>query len=111
MLFVATDRWGRTIQCSKLQWTVHVCANRPHMQDWGELARQTIEDPDAVLSDARHQDRECYYRAGMLPDHFQKFYLKVVVRFEGQSGQVVTAFVTDRYKSEERVKWIAHRSS
>jgi len=111
VLFVATDRWSRTIHCTKVQWRDHVCSHHPHLVDWGEYARQTIEDPDAVLFDAHHKDCESFYRSGMLPGVYWQFYLKVVVRFEDHSGQVVTAYVTDRYKAEERIKWIAHRSS
>ena len=67
------------------------------MEEWGEYARQTVEDPDAVVLDARYPNRESCYRAAILPGKYQRFYLKVVVQLEGQNGHVVTAFVTDGY--------------
>ena len=70
-----------------------------------------LTDPDMVMHDAGHGDRECFYRRGALPEPYGHLYLKVVVEFAAEPvggavrGVVITAYPTGDVKSKERSKW------
>jgi len=62
------------------------------------------------VHDARHNDREVFYRRGALPAPYEHSFLKVVGEFADPEaplgeGRVVTAFPTHRVRPGEQQRW------
>lgn len=96
----ATDPRGRRVVCSKACWHGHILIKHPFMFSWLKRLHKAIEEPIAIFKDSDFGDREVYYHLT------KKKYVKVVVRFEGDKGEVVTAFLTDSPKPGETLLWV-----
>ncbi|MEP7291481.1 MAG: hypothetical protein ABI835_06840 [Chloroflexota bacterium] len=98
-IFETKDPRGFKVVCSEEQWNDHILANHSDMEGLEQKVKEAIERPTmGIFEDARHSDRKIYYRKQP-----KKFYIKVVVAFEGDSGFVITAFPTDSGKSGEKL--------
>ena len=69
------------------------------------LIEQTVIDPDMVTYDLNQEDRESFYLSG-----FKHLLMKVCVEFTHDpgvppDGTIVTAYLSRRVKSGERIKW------
>ena len=111
MAFEAVDPRQRRITCRDGDWAQHVVAHHPETAGWQCHAQQTIEDPDTILQDRDFPDRQIYYRIGMLPGKYARFDLKVVVKFEGPNGVLLTAYPVKKWKQEGDIVWIAKRGA
>jgi len=96
----ATDPRGKKVICSSGCWDEHILSKRPSMSGWIKKLPKAIEEPDAIFKDADFEDREVYYLLA------KRNYLKVVVRFQGDQGEVITAFLTDSPKPGETLLWV-----
>lgn len=86
--------------CTEETWDNHVLSNHPIMYGQEEDVRAAIQGPSiGIFRDAQFEDREVYYRRKGTR------YTKVVVRFDGNVGTVITAFETDSAKSGEKLIW------
>ncbi len=66
--------------------------------------RFALMQPDFICTDAEIEDRICHYRRVSYGSHSNK-YMKVVVQRESEveTGVVITAFVTSRFRAAEEV--------
>jgi hypothetical protein len=104
------DRWGRPIALSEDRWLNHII--RRHGELWQSLSRieQAVAQADVVNRDASRDDRELYYRHGILREPYRHLYLKVVVEFVpsedgGIIGNDITAFPARIIKVSEVQRW------
>lgn len=96
------DPHGRHIICTEKTWINHILLHHPTMRGYLDDIRKTIQSPDLpVAVDAQRPTRNVYY--GRQRGHPR--YVKVVVEFEGEHGEVITAFLTDSPKAGEKPLW------
>lgn len=98
-MFDAIDPRGKRVVCSEHCWQVHVLRKHPFFLKWLKTLPKTIQEPDAIFRDAVFTDRENYYYL------LKNKYIKVVVKFDGDNGEVKTAFLTDSPKPGETLIW------
>jgi hypothetical protein len=102
IIFQVIDPTGSTIILTDQCWYEHILAFHPAMEEFQEAIKATIVSPlyGMIYSDVDYSDRRIYYsRRGKYQ------YLKVVVEFDQDRGTVITAFITDRLKSGEKLIW------
>ncbi len=93
------DPFGRNVVATLGHWENHIEDGHPEVDEHFAAAQLTVEAPEIVTADAKHQNRENYYRRGVLPSPYDRLYLKVCVAYGPGSvlgtfliGQVVTAY-------------------
>ena len=64
------------------------------------VTRRAIEKPDAIHSDRKQSGTEIYYKKRTKSD-----YLRIVVEFDGNNGEVRTVFKCDSPKKGEVQIW------
>lgn len=101
------DRWDREIVLTDRTWHRHVLSNHRELLDHLTGVERTIRRPQRVNHDKDHDDREVFYRRGVLPAPYDRDYLKVAVEFDRETGQgrVVTAFASETIKAGEPKRW------
>ena len=101
------DRWDREIILTGRTWYDHVLRNHAELIDHLAAVERTIRRPQRVNLDKDYDDREIFYRRGVLPVPYDRDYLKVVVEFgnDPRYGRVVTAFLTETIKAGEPMRW------
>ena len=102
-IFVVTDPRGRRIVCTQGRWHGHIILKHPFLIGWRKKLPKAIEEPDVILKDADFVDREVYYF--LTHSLMRKKYIKVVVRFNNNDGEVVTVFFADKPKTGEILLW------
>ncbi len=99
-VFEATDPRGRRVTCTDETWDNHILTGHPIMEGQEGDVQAAIQKPTiGIFRDAHFEDREVYYLLK------RRTYVKVVVRFDGDVGTVITAFETDSPKRGERMIW------
>ena len=101
-IFEVEDPRGRRVNCSEDCWDKHIVVDHYIMSDKLDEVVKVIERPHFIATDSLFNDREVYYRRRRK----KLQYIKVVVEFDGASGNVRTAYITDSGKSGERVIWM-----
>ena len=102
IIFQVTDPTGRVVVLTEQCWREHILAFHPAMEEFKDAIQTTIVSPlyGTIYGDVDYPDRRIYYsRRGKYQ------YLKVVVEFDQEGGMVITAFITDRLKSGEKLIW------
>ena len=108
------DSLKREISVDLRTWQGKIIWNHPELADNERAIEQTLADPDVRTRDKDYNDREIYYRRGVLETPFHQDFLKVVVAFGlnagGKlSGRIVTAFAIDRIPRTEMRIWTRPR--
>lgn len=98
-IFRVIDPRGNTIVCTDKVWSEHILANRPWMKGWEKKIIAVLTNPFAIYDDGNAQ---VYYKRHTNPSYY---YIKVVVKFNGKSGNVITAYPCDHGKSGEKLIW------
>ncbi len=101
VLFQTTDPLQRSIVCNDERWNEHVLSQRSWMEFWVEDVKRTLENPTFICCSADHNNVEVYY---YIPAPMCK-YLRVVVKFDNDQGEVITAYPTDSGKPGETMIW------
>ncbi len=109
-LLQCEDRWGREILLSVETWFGHIIRRHGELLENLDSIEQAIVHADAIHRDVLREDRETFYRFGVLHEPYQHLYLKVIVEFvESEDGviigRVVTAFPTRKIKPREVQRW------
>lgn len=101
------DQWGRRIRLAGSVWLTKIAIPGRIPADCLAEVERAVTDPDFVMHDKAHAERECFYKAGILPSPQYRTFLKVVVEFAAGStdGVVVTAFPVGRLHRREIQKW------
>lgn len=101
-IFETTDPRGFKVFCTEDCWNSHILVARPFMKGWEQVVREAIEQPSiGIFRDVQHPDRHIFYRI----QQGNTRYIKAVVKFNDNSGTVITAFPTDSCKSGEKLIW------
>lgn len=79
------DPDNRTVVLTNQAWEDHIVRFKPEMAKYEDHVMETITHPDERADDEK-PGRERFYREG------RTHWLRVVVAYEGQEGEVVTAF-------------------
>lgn len=104
MLIDCSDVLGRRIQLDNAYWIAHVLTQRPWMDGWHINVEACLTQPDSIMWDKSHANRECFYKLGT-PLQTNK-HLKVVVEFDTEEiGKVITAYPTRTPSQGEQHKW------
>ena len=106
----ATDPEGRFVLLDQQTWDEHIVNRHPDVvPDW---IQETIEEPDFITRDTIKRRKcflkLCYYKQGILPRHYRRQYLKVVVQQQRRNSdhRVFTSHPAHHLKlSEEEVIW------
>lgn len=101
VLFQTKDPQERTIVCTEERWNDHVLSQRPWMEFWVDDVKLAVEKPIYICSAADNDKREVFY---YIPAPTSK-YLRVVVQFDSDQGEVITAYPTDSGKPGEKMIW------
>lgn len=102
MLFQVVDPLGRTITLLEATWQSHV-AKRPSLEGQLDYVRETVRDPDIIVSVADGSHR--YYAVGISPRH-PYLYLHVLIRLDSTtSGRVRSAWFARAVEVGE-LEWI-----
>lgn len=102
LIFETLDPRGKRVICPEDRWRLHVLAARPWLRS--EDVKQAIEHPTfGIFADAAHPGREIYYLRQFQAGSTR--YLKVVVQFVNDEGEVITAFPASAMKKGERLIW------
>ena len=105
LLFEVKDPRGMTVFCEEEQYYNHICGNHAEMEGCEEDIKLAIQEPENgfIYQDQKRPDRYIYYKL----DGSRRFYTKVVVEFQSDTGRVITAFRPDRtkLKSGEMLIW------
>lgn len=101
------DQWGRRIQLAERIWLTKIAIPGRIPANCLTEVEHAVTDPDFVMHDKVYAERECYYKAGILPSPQDRTFLKVVVEFAAgpAGGVVVTAFPVGRIHRREIQKW------
>ncbi len=106
------DPLGRLVALTLTRWVGHILVRHGELRGQDAVILSTIEEPDEIRVDIEHPNRECYYRLGVLPEPFNRLFLKVCVEYGPEDafgreavGFVVTAFPLRRPKVGEGHKW------
>lgn len=91
-IFNVTDYNGRQVICSEERWNVHIAAGHKIMQNNIAAVKDTITEPDSVYESNQTPKREVYFKKSLKPTYKDKFSTKVIVEYENEVGEVVTAF-------------------
>ena len=100
------DKDGVLITCSEDWWNKHIEAEHSEMKGCESYVQATIQNPYQVYQDARHIDRRILYKPFILPHPFDKYYLRVVIKYEQKKppsnarGYVLTAFPSTKRKGD-----------
>jgi hypothetical protein len=103
-VFRVTDRWGRVIVLTQLQWSPHVLVRHPDLGGMATVVADALTDPAFVNYDRRYPDRELFYRPYPLTHPSGRLFVRVIVRF-GAIGEVITAHLIPKPHRKERRKW------
>ncbi len=98
-------RWGREIVLMDDVWYGKILVQRPQLATALDAVERTLSDPDQVNDDKTFANREVFYRRSLLPPPYGWKLLKVVVRFAGAEGRVITAFPAFNVNPDERYRW------
>jgi len=101
VLFQIIDPLQRNIVCTDECWKEHVLSQRSWMEFWVDDVKLALENPAYICSAADNDKREVYY---YIPAPMGK-YLRVVVQFDDEKGEVITAYPTDSGKPGETMIW------
>jgi len=105
------DQWGREIVLSDSRWQDHILPDHAELNGNLNSIRQAIEAPTGINFDETAVNGENFYRLGALPAPYDRYFLKVCVRFVlldvggPWRGEIVTAYATNKEKRGEAVKW------
>lgn len=100
-IFEAVDPRGYTVVCTEECWKWHILSRHYNMMGEEEAVQKAIEDPSLpIFQDVDYEDRNVYYRR---TDRKTLRYLRVIVKFEDELGEVITAFFVDKPKPGERM--------
>lgn len=103
--FTATDPLGRTIICTNEAWQ-HILDHRMDWDpedNWHLDVIRAIENPKMITTNTiEEEDIEIYYcHPGV-----RTYYMKVIIKIEGEKGFVKTAFEVTGAKKGEKIKWL-----
>ncbi len=87
------------------RWYGKVLVDRPELQSALDVVERTIIDPDSICDDKFFDDREVFYRRDLLPSPHGWKLVKVVVRFAGDEGRVITVIPAYEINPAERCRW------
>lgn len=105
------DQWGRTIVLSDERWHRKILRDHLEMTGNEDCVLKTLTEPYCVTHDRERGDVEVFYLPFVLPEPYQRTWLKVCVRFRSRlpwtkhTGEVLTAYATDRVHPDEQEKW------
>ena len=105
-----TDRWGRTIVLSDEAWS-HILAEHAEMVGQESAVDMTVAAPERVMTDVDVPHRLSFYRTGVLPGRYRRWFLKVCAHFSPPDdagniiGEIVTAYPTPNLKRGETQLW------
>jgi hypothetical protein len=101
IIFEVVDPRGYKVVCDDDRWKWHVVDRHRNMEGEEEAVQLTIEKPSLPLfQDKDYPNRVVYYR---LTNRKTPRYMKVVVEFNEQSGELVTALFVDKPKPGEKM--------
>jgi len=103
VLFDVVDPRGFRVICTEECWNDHILDEHPIMVGLEKEVEQTIRKPYLfIYQDRDFPERQLYYGRNSTGPR----YTKVVVEFHGpDSGEVITAFLTDSGKLGEVPIW------
>ena len=109
-LFRCRDKDGIDIVCYRNTWINHIVQQHPEMNGKEILVKAVIENPDEIYQDSTWPDTRNIYNPAVLPEPFDKYYLKICleyrVNFGGKKrGYVKTAFACLRIKKGDILIW------
>jgi hypothetical protein len=108
------DKLKREIFIDLSTWNDKIVWNHPELDGNEQAIERTLADPDVRTKDKDHDEREIYYRNGVLSPPYQKDWLKIVVAFRRNasgmlSGRIVTAYAIDHIPHSEKRLWTRPR--
>jgi len=99
--FRAVDPRGYEVICSEDCWKWHIVNRHRNMEGEEDAVQQAIENPSLpVFRDADYENRVVYYRR---TDRKTPRYIRVIVEFKEQAGEVITAYFVDKPKPGEKM--------
>lgn len=106
------DPFKRNVVATLGHWERHIEGGHPEVDEHFEAAEATIRRPESLTLDAKHANRENFYRRGVLPPPYDKLNLKVCVAYGFadvfrtiELGQVITAYPTKAVGRGETQRW------
>jgi hypothetical protein len=79
------------------------------MQDNSGAVMVTLRDPVYIYQSSRYAQRRLFYRPFLLKDPYYRYFVLVVVAYQGsgnhQRGEVVTAYAAANTKQEDILIW------
>ncbi|MDD3818388.1 MAG: hypothetical protein RBT05_08940 [Bacteroidales bacterium] len=96
--FSTKDPLNRRITLSTSHYYDHIIKGHEEIESDPDCIKKTIENPDYIYEDSTHFNREVYYGLGKYRK-YNKLYVTTVVEFEtNKTGNVITAYLTDKIK-------------
>lgn len=90
-MFQVEDPLKRLVILKKKTWNVHIIRHQ-EMYRQESLVKKILEDPVYIVKDRDHPNRDDYFDLCNLPNDGSLSLLKVVVQFNNNTGEVVTAY-------------------
>ena len=94
-MFTTTDPLGRGITLTAKTWNTHISNRHTVLDQQIKAVQKTIEDPEIILPDKEHANRENYFRLCIFPIVPYIVVLKVVTDLTGGVRQVWTAYTVE----------------
>ena len=91
-----TDPRGICVICSEGQWVQHISEGHPDIKK--DVVEETVQKPEAIYPDNKHEDREVYIKSS---DDYENEQTRVVVAIGGGYGNIVTAYNERKGKSPD----------
>jgi len=103
VLFDVVDPRGFKVICTEECWNDHILDEHPIMVGLEKEVEETIRKPQLfIYQDRDYPERHIYYGKSSTGVR----YTKVIVEFQNpNSGEVITAFLTDSGKTGEALIW------
>lgn len=98
--FSTRDPLDREIVLKTKTWNNHIVPGHPEVAGHLDLIKKTVEDPKYILKDRRRDTRENYLDLCSLPHTQNLQVIKVVVDFSAGIGSIVTAYPTERIRTQ-----------
>ena len=86
-IFEVVDKTGRRVKLTKDRWT-HIRENHPNVEDPEEII-QTLQKTDRIITDERENVE--YFFKYFKYKKFKSKFLKVIVRYLNNEGDVLSA--------------------
>jgi len=106
-IFKTTDIFDREVVLEKSTWDNHVVDGHPEMCGNENAVKCTVEGPEFVYESDSHTNRDVFFARQENSTH-PKLYTKVIVEYNGNTGEVVTSWFCKEVKgvNERGLKYV-----